>query len=268
MPVGDRGKAGVFALCCEFAFLIFVVMVFLGDPIGPSRRVQNEWDARRAGRLLRALGPGVMRSAWISLLAGSAAVLALALGSATMVMFGPPIAIKPDLLGLAVLSVYGMSFLAFVVGFASWLRTRTGAIAVARVVMLVVLFCAGAGPWIIAAIAGALTQTTSSDELLIAAPSPFFAIAVATELSPASLASKGPQVLGAALSSAAWALIGFGLLGRAATRCRSIIRAHEQALAEGDALLRAEDEAQQAARGGEPPADAEQAADASGAAGA
>jgi ABC-type transport system involved in multi-copper enzyme maturation permease subunit len=250
LPTDDRAKGGAMALSGEFCLLLFSVMVFLGDPIGPSRRVQNEWDARRAGRLRRLLGPGVMRSAWIHLLAGSGAVLALGFASGAMVMFGPASHLKANLLALLLLSVYGLSFFAFLVGFSSWLRTRTGAIAVARVILLVVLFCASAGPWIIAAIAGALTQTTSTDELLIAAPSPFFAIMVAGDLSSGSLAAKGPQILGATLASASWALIGLGLLGRAATRCRAIIRAHEQALAEGDALLRAEDEAQA------PPADA------------
>ncbi len=245
LPKGDRGPAGFLALCGEFLLLLFSVMVFLGDPIGPSRRVQNDWDARQVSRLLRALGPGVMRSAWIHLLAGAGGALALSLAVAGMILLGPAADIKARLLGLTILSVYGLSFLAFLVGFSSWLRTRTGAVAVARVILLVVLFCASAGPWIIAAIAGALTG--NSDELLIAAPSPFFGVVVALELNSSSLTSHGPQVLGSAVASAAWALIGLGLLGRAATRCRSIIRAHEQALAEGDAILQAEDAEKQAA---------------------
>ena len=243
LPASDRGQAGLAALCGNFLLLLFSVMVFLGDPIGPSRRVQNEWDARRTSRLWRALGPGVMRTAWLNLLAGAGSVLAITLGVSLMVLFGPPSDIKARLLSLVVLSVYGFSFFAFLVGFSAWLRTRTGAIAVARVILLVVLFCASAGPWIIAAIAGALTHTSSTDELLIAAPSPFYALVVAADLKSYSLASKGPQIFASAVASAAWAFIGLGLLGRASTRCRSIIRAHEQALLEGDAILRAEDEA-------------------------
>ncbi|RYE94064.1 MAG: ABC transporter permease [Myxococcales bacterium] len=229
-------------LSAFFVLLTFGAFVFAGEPIGPSRRVLRGWSEKRVGPVGRALGPGVMRAAWAQLVTG--------LGGAGLIAVVAAVALtlrrEPrHVLVVLVFAFYGVCFHVFVVGFGAWLRARTGTAMTARLVLLVGLFLASVGPWILAALGGAIGRGTALRNTLIAAPSPFYVLSVTEEIinprhDPTSI------VVVCAVAACAWALLGAGLLGSAALRCRRIIRDHERALAEGDAFLRAEDEGRSA----------------------
>jgi len=241
VPSKERGAAALICYSLFFLYLAACVFVFQGEPVGPSRRVKLNWQTRQTGALGRALGPGVMPAARAMLLAGGGGVAAISATTAAALIGGGK---SSDLVALGVVAAYGSCFFLFLVGFGSWLRVRTGAPGLSRILLVVVLFFAAVGPWVLAAMTGAITK--GSRDMLIAAPSPFYAVAVADELHRTS--SPGPILLACAMSASAWALLGLGLLGVASLRCARIIREHEKALAESDAFLRAEE----AAAGGPP----------------
>jgi ABC-type transport system involved in multi-copper enzyme maturation permease subunit len=234
-----RGEIGTLAVCLYLSFLVFCAFVFAGEPIGPSRRVVEQWDKAGIGRLGRALGPGVVR-ATTTLLAVGLGGMAL-IGAVTMIV----IAVgggsrRTEAHALVVAFGYAAAFFVFVAGFTAWVRARTNSPGTARTMLLVVLFFTLAGPWIIAAIAGSLASSMGDESMVVAAPSPIYGLVAAAQIRHGTVDARLPTAA-AALCSGAWALIGLGLLGRAAARCRSIVRAHEAALAESDAMLAAED---------------------------
>ena len=96
-------------------------------------------------------------------------------------------------------------------------------------------------PWILAALVGSFSRGVVLSDTLLAAPSPFYVVAISGELLDTTR-DPTPAVIVCTAVAGAWALLGLGLLESASLRCRRIIREHEQALAEGEAFLRAEDE--------------------------
>ena len=236
----EHGPAGLVSLCVFFLFLTFCVFVFAGEPIGPSRRVLARWQG--AGFWGRALGPGVMKAAKAVLLAGAGGVAVLTASTVAAVLVAATR--TKDIIPLVTIALYGLGFLLFLTGFAAWVRARVNSVAMTRVIVLVVLFLVSAGPWVVAAIIGAISSTTSKEELMLAAPSPLYPIVVVDELHRSHAA---PILTLCAVTAAAWALLGLGLFGAASLRCARIIRDHDKALAESDAFLQAEDGA---ARGG------------------
>lgn len=243
VPARERGPVSLVAFCVYFLFLTFVVFVFQGDPIGPSRRVELNWEQGKASFFHRGLGPGVMPAARITLGAGvlgalgllGAMVLGLALGGRS----------KTETLALALVGIYGICFFLFLVGLGFWLRVRTSGPAMSRILLFVVLFLASAGPWVFASMIGAVARGKTFSEMLIAAPSPFFPVVVIDELRRSS--SPEGVVLVCLICAMAWAFVGLGLLGSTSMRASRIIRQHKKAIAESDALLKAEDEQAQAA---------------------
>ncbi|MCS6898983.1 MAG: hypothetical protein RMJ98_04735 [Myxococcales bacterium] len=238
----DKLLVALAALCTYFAFLAISTFVFQGEPIGPSRCVELEWERRGAGWWARALGPGVMPAARVQLISGLVGVLTLlpaAVGGLSLVK-----ARSSEILVVLLFGFYGLCFFVFLIGFASWLRARTSGPAVSRILLAVILFLVSVGPWVLAAMVGAITRSSSLQDILIASPSPLFAVAAVDELRQSS--SPERVVLVASICALAWALLGLGLLGSASLRCERIIREHKKALAESDAFLRAEDEAAQA----------------------
>lgn len=231
---------GVFA-----CFLAFAAFVFTGEPIGPSRRVRARWDLERAGRVRRFLGPGLARTSFLVLVAGLAGIgLLTTVGAATILVAtrggwsGP----SADLLltKLAAFATYAASFFVFVVGFASFLRARTNTAGVARVLLLVALFVASLGPWLIAAIAGLVSDGSVDDALVVAAPSPFYVGKILSALDSGSATS---EISAGIVCTAGWAFVGLLLFSAMATRCRKIVREHAEMLARADAMLEAEDRA-------------------------
>jgi hypothetical protein len=225
-------------------FLAFCAFVFAGEPIGPSRRVVRGWDQAGAGAFRRFLGPGVVRAAVALLGAGLGGLAALTAAGFALAYARPPassVALPARQAGAALIfGAYAIGFAVFVVGFGAWVRSRSGSPAVARVLLLVALLVATAGPWLGAAIAGVLSRDLEAGALLFASPSPSYAFVAADQVRTGSVRA-GSAVVAAGACAAAWALVGLGLLAGAGRRCRAVIRAHDEALARGDALLADED---------------------------
>ncbi|XXX75132.1 ABC transporter permease [Sorangium sp. So ce134] len=247
----DRLAAILAGLCAMLSFLTFCVFLFAGDPVGPSRRVEVHWARSGAGRLRRFFGPGVTRSAYLLLAAGVPAVLLLWAAGHRLLQGASVGTPEVQARQLQYFAVYALAFYGFLVGLGAFLRARIAAPMVARVLLLTLLFSIAVGPWIVAAIAGLITEfSTSERALLVAAPSPFYAFAM---LSKATQGDPGPVVVAGHAAAAAWVVAGVGLLAAARARCAALIAQRDAALAVTDALLAQEDEAARAAEPAAPP---------------
>ena len=237
----DRAELTEFALCCYLCFLVFNVFVFAGEPIGPSRRVNLHWDRQRASKLKRFLGPGIIRASTLMLLTGVGA-LAAATAVALLVISIDGGTTKGNQLGeVLAVGFYAATFSVFLIGFTAWARARTNSPGTARIFLLIAIAMIGAGPWIIAAIAGAFSSS-GTENYLIAAPSPIFALYTASRIHKTS-SDAGINMIASSICGAAWALFGLALLGRASSKCTAILREHAEAIHEMDTRLAAEDEA-------------------------
>ncbi len=245
---GDKQAAAIAALSTLSMFLAFVVFMFAGDPVGPSRRVTLQWDRQGASRLRRFLGPGVMRSAALLIGAGVAAYGLLgAAGALAVATSGAPGAASKTW-GVALFLAYAAGFFVFTVGLAAWLRARSGTTLVTRVLLFAVLFAVAVGPWIVGAIAGALADTGGfRDAFVVAAPSPFYAFFM---LDAVGRSDPGSVLIAGLAATVGWVAVGLGFLAAGRSRCARIIDDHEIALAESDRRLAQEDEEAAAARAG------------------
>ncbi|MFO0660046.1 MAG: ABC transporter permease [Polyangiaceae bacterium] len=255
VDASDRRPLAMFEISSFALFVFFLVFVFAGEPIGPSRRVTLEWARTKASAFTRFFGPSVTKAASLALLVGVGGLGALTAVSMLALTITKSTTRAVDVGQILVVGFYAAAFSAFVIGFTAWIRARTNSPATARLLLLVTLFFISAGPWIIAAIVGAMAESNDGP-FLLAAPSPFYAYYAASLMrsgSPSDSATLG--MLGVGVSASAWALFGLALLGLASRRCRDVIRAHEAAIAETDARLAAEDAAQSeaAARADEQP---------------
>jgi ABC-type transport system involved in multi-copper enzyme maturation permease subunit len=260
----DVDDAAIGALSALVVYLSFCVYLFAGDPIGPSRRVREMWRRAGAGRFRRFLGPGVMRSAMLLL---GATLLALAattvaalirleqvsaagVGSATST-----IVVTDDRQKVLVFAGYCIGFMVFVVGFIAWVRSRVVTALAARLIAFATLFGIAVGPWIVAAIAGVITEKTGLEgAAMLGAPSPFYAFMMVGVVGDGG---NEIRILGAGyFASVLWALFGLLALSLAAQRTRGIIRRHEEALDAADRMLAEEDaaHARAAAEAAQPPA--------------
>ncbi|MFT3773877.1 MAG: ABC transporter permease [Minicystis sp.] len=243
VSASDRSGAAIVGAGALLAFFSFCVFLFAGDPIGPSRRVLMQWDRDRAGRFRRFLGPGVMRSASLLLAAGG-----LGLGLVTAVGLERAAAASGvtgnDVANVACFGGYALTFYVFLVGLGAFLRSRAATAISARVLLFAILFAVSVGPWIVAAIAGLVAEHHTRDALIVGAPSPFYVFVMFDAF---SRGEHLPVIVGM-ITAAAYALIGLVLLAAAGSRCREIIRKHEETLAETDRILAAEDAAAVAAR--------------------
>ena len=230
--------ACVAGLSLHFVFLMMGVYLFLGDSLGPSRRVVLHWDRRGVGKLGRFLGPGIVRTSIVEL--GVAAVtLALpALAGLIAVPSGPVTGTRA--LGILLVAAYAAGFFLFSVGFGAFLRARSSTTLLARVLLLATHFFVAVGPWVVAAIAGIFASPAGRSALVMAAPSPFYVFAAL-----GALDRGGEQLLvaGAFVAALVWALLGAMFLAFARMRTQRVITQHEAALAETDRLLAEEDAA-------------------------
>ncbi|APR83979.1 Hypothetical protein A7982_09328 [Minicystis rosea] len=239
----ERASAAMTAIGGLFCFFCFCVFLFAGDPIGPSRRVIMQWDRDRKGRFQRFIGPGVMRSATLLLLAGGLAVaLVSVLGLSRTAAAGG--VSHTDVASIACFGGYALAFYVFAVGLAAFLRSRAQTSLSARIILFALLVAVSVGPWVVAAIAGLVADNVSKDALIVGAPSPFYVFVMLDALGGGD---QLPVVIGLVMA-AVYALLGLVLLGGAGSRCREIIRKHEETLAETDRILAAEDAAAMAAR--------------------
>lgn len=237
----DRVAAAVSGISVLLFFFGFCVFLFTGDPIGPSRRVIAAWDRVRAGRFRRFLGPGVMRSSALMVLAGVAGMAALTAVALGAVALGRGSKAADEALAIGLFGGYAVAFYVFTAGLAALLRARAASSLVARVLIFAILFAVAVGPWIIAAIAGLIADRGAADDaLMIAAPSPFYVFVM---ISAVEHGGRDPQIVAGVACATGWALLGAGLLAAAKRKCGAIIRRHEAMLDESDRLLAAEDEA-------------------------
>jgi ABC-type transport system involved in multi-copper enzyme maturation permease subunit len=242
----DRLVAIVSGMCAMLVFLAFCVFLFIGDPIGPSRRVRIHWDRQGAGRLRRFLGPGVMRAAILLLWMGLGVIGALTMTGLSLVSAGASPSAETSAQQLGSFAAYALAFYIFLVGLGAFLRTRAASPMIARVLLLLLLFAIAIGPWMVAAIAGMIARSGSGDQaLVIAAPSPFYAFLMMAKV---GRSDPAPVFIGGFAAIATWAVSGLGLLAAASSRSALRIAQHEAALAHTDALLAQEDEAAIAAQ--------------------
>lgn len=247
--VGDRGAAAALGVTGLFFFFSFCVFLFAGDPIGPSRRVTIHWDRIGAGRFRRFLGPGVMRSATLLLVAGGAGIALVALFGMERTAAASGTS-SNDVGALACWAGYALAFYVFTVGLGAFLRARSSTSLGARVLLFAILFGVSVGPWIVAAIAGLVADHAGRDALVVAAPSPFYVFVMLDAIGRSGRASGSLVIVVGVITAVVYALLGLMLLALAGGRCREIIRKHEEVLAETDRLLAAEDEAAAKAKAG------------------
>ena len=233
----SRFDASMAALVAYAVVSMLLVLVFVGDALGPSRRVEWLWSRAGAGAVARWLGPGLPRTMTlvlvtgllgIALVAGTGVVAALALGSSP----------AADVARLVAVADVSASFFLFLVGLATWARARAAAASGARIVV-VVGFAAGAfGPWVAAMIGGVLRSSESL--LVIASPSPLFVVKAFDALAAGRVDAAVIASLACALG---WATAGVALFAVGVRRTGQIVAAHHDALARADAQLAAEDAA-------------------------
>jgi hypothetical protein len=233
---------------CFIAFLLFAAFLFLGEPLGPSRRVRVHWQRSAASFRTRYFGPGILPASSLLFFAGLLG-LALHMGVGAWLQIArakSSAALDAQRVGAFV--AYLGAFFVFVVGFCVWARARALASAVPRLLLLGVLFLASVGPWIAMAIAGIATQRNTS-ALIVAAPSPTYALVLVETLG--STAAERELVLGAgAICAAAWALLGFGLYGLGRARTKKTLASYDAAHEHLEGLLRTEDAGRSVAAAG------------------
>jgi ABC-type transport system involved in multi-copper enzyme maturation permease subunit len=215
-----------------WAFGCFGAFLFSGEPLGPSPRVLADWQRRGTGALIQSLGPGVSRACLLLLVLTAGSLAANAALGVLKAKTGA------DRDGVLAFHGYAMAFFGFVVGFAAWARARAKNAGTPRLLLATALFFAFVGPWIAMAVAGIITSQHDR-AMLMASPSPSFAVAMVQAASAPSPESGLILAAGSACA-AAWALIGVGLFAVAGARIRTRLSAERSARA---ALQRAfEDE--------------------------
>jgi hypothetical protein len=202
-----------------FLFLAFSALVLAGDVLAASPRVEFRWQKRGARWITRVLGPGLVQTSTLALVAGLLTLALYALvGAAALSKDGPRGLPPPASVALLACAEYWSAFFVFVVGFMLWSRARSRSIGGARIVSMMVSVSALAGPWIVFLIFGYASSHKLEDSLLVAAPSPLYAFVVvdAIERGEPHLA-----LTSALVSSLGWISMGlvlFGLGARRATR--------------------------------------------------
>lgn len=210
-------------------FLILVALVFAGEPLSPSQRVERQWEAQRAKPLRRFLGPGLLRAMTLLLLLGT---LALAMQTAVGCYVSERWAVAAHYPALQVGSfgAYALGFFLFIVGFTTWTRTRSRGGTAPRLLLVGMLFVAMVGPWMGLAIAGVIGSNGPST-VVLASPSPSFAVAVMAAIADNS-SEHSLMLMAGLLCTAGWALLGVGLLGAGILRSRRLVRQARAAAAQ------------------------------------
>lgn len=220
-----------------FVFFTFVIFMIAGEPLGPSRRVRVAWDRQGRGRVLRALGPGVVgATTWVLglMLAAHAALIGIGL-----------VTLKPgnDWTLLVTFDGQLLAFLVFICGLSAFFRSRAEGATAPRVLLLVAIVGAMIGPWIVMAIAGVVTRTGDAT-MALAAPSPTFAFVLAEAINRSSTNVKD-LLVPAILCAAGYALFGVGLLAMAASRTQQRLGQERERLTQLESMLDAELQAEE-----------------------
>jgi hypothetical protein len=187
----------------------------------------------------RYFGPGILRASSLMLILGLGGIaLQIASGVGFELLRGGP-DVQVDVQRVVAFGAYSAAFFVFVTGFVAWSRARSNGATVPRLLLVAVLFFASVGPWIAMAIAGIVTDG-SDDALVVASPSPTFVFVMMRALDKAA-PNRELAIAAGVVCSAAWALLGAGLLGGAAVRTRRVVRQHLARLAELETALASPD---------------------------
>lgn len=255
----DHVAWAVLGLSAYGTFAGFCSLLFAFEPPGPSRRVSVVWDRARAGILRRAFGPGLMKASMLAFVLGVGGLVAITAIDMTFLAIHVPAGALPakheaSLSRIFSYGAYAALFFTFALGLTSWLRARGSTPWVARLVSSSILFLATAGPWVVAAIGGAVSGGHDQQWVLVAAPSPCFALYMLKYIDDAAsgVASTIPVVQAGLACAAAWGLVGLALLAAAGRRSVRAVREQRAQFAQTDSALRAEDDAAAAQRAPQP----------------
>jgi ABC-type transport system involved in multi-copper enzyme maturation permease subunit len=225
-----------------WTFGCFGAFLFAGEPLGPSLRVSALWQRQGAGQFRQSLGPGILRATLLLLLL---TVFGLA-GNAIVGLLKAKTLVDRD--SILAFHGYAIAFFGFVAGFTAWARARAQAAGTPRLLLAVALFFAFVGPWIAMAVAGLITNQHDR-AMLMAGPSPTFAVAMVQALS-SSAPDAGVILATGSACAAAWALIGVGLFASAGMRVRKRLESDRQARAAMQRAFEEEEAAERAALAG------------------
>lgn len=226
----------VLALCFFYLYLSLAVFLFLGEPLGPSRRVRIGWERARTTLWGRFLGPSLTGASTLLTLVGLGAIALVTLLGATSVSlekFSYPGAQDEAITQVVLFGLSVAGFHVLHVGLGSWLRVRSSTPMLARVLLFTILFGIAVGPWIVAAVAGVVGRG-SDDALVIACPSPFFAFVMLDAVDNPSQSDLVVACVGAAVG---WAALGLLLDLAARSRARRLLAEHEAHVAEAERYL-------------------------------
>ena len=239
----DRSGWAIAGVSAFGTYATFCALLFAFEPAGPSRRVRVHWERTGAGALKRFFGPGLMKSSVLVAVLGFLGMIAIAAIDAVFLeALGTTASKEMHLEQIFVYTAYASLFFVFVTGLTAWFRARNNSPWVSRLIASAILILIAAGPWVVAAIGGALVNTHDKDWLVIASPSPFFAFTMVGWLDRAS--TETAPVIACGLGCAMiWGFVGIGLLIGSARRCARTVRVHDGAIAQAEAALLAEDEA-------------------------
>lgn len=240
---------GLMSFFLLYAHLAFSVVVFSGEPGGPSRRVRAAWERVRASALTRFFGPSLAGASALQLafgVVGVAVVTAASVWSASRIdIYGrtlPP----EQLLALVAFVAFLFAFYVFMVGATAWLRARLSAL-VTRVLAVVLVVGFSVAPWVIAIVAQALWKN-GDDSLIFASSSPFYSFLLASKVSRRD--SGGSNAVAGYVTMGVWVVLGLVLARLAASHNARLAHAIDVQANETDRRLDAEDLARAAQAAG------------------
>jgi len=220
--------------------LMIGVSLIVGDPLVASRLVRARWERTHAGAFRRFLGPGLLRGAVLVILCAGISLTACFAGGALGSQLGGlrntigTLSASSGQAGvgnaLAIVIVYTFLFTVFLVGFASFLRTRkkSAAAPVARAWTIAVTVIALVVPWLLFTILGSF-ERSSRESAIYAAPSPAYAY-YAFERELKRFGDGADHTVAALAAALAWGAAGVVLLGIAWERARRAVATQERAL--------------------------------------
>jgi len=171
----------------------------------------------------------------------------------TALALGPTVTRKDRYLDQIVLvASYATPYCVFSIGLVAWLRSRSASAWIPRIIAVGVFFLIAVAPWVAAAIAGALADSSMKSWILIAAPSPFFLVSMLAELG--SYAHDQSMTIPTGMIFAvAWGFLGILLLAVAKHRGDGILAERNDVLKRAQAAYETEDRAVLDASGAPPP---------------
>lgn len=225
----DMWQSFVVAMAAMQCFFGIVLFLFAGEPLERSARVNWVFAQEKASRLRRFLGPGIEQALLLVLLLGGSALgLLVGLGVLQESLAPGPTG-RPDPARMACILAFGgyaLCFLLFLTGFLLYARARSQDGTAPRVLFVLVVFFANAGPWLLLAMAGMMARM---DEVMwLAAPSPSFVFQLFDSVLLARPEAQ-TQLFATIASASGWALLGALFWGLGSRTLRRRLAAERRA---------------------------------------